>query len=43
MNATHHELGIGLGGGFLVPLRLDVTARLGAPGVYVGFGFARLF
>ncbi len=38
-----HELGVGISGGLLLPLRLDVTARLDAPGVFVSLGLPRLF
>ncbi|MEL6769971.1 MAG: carboxypeptidase-like regulatory domain-containing protein [Bacteroidota bacterium] len=39
----HHEVGVGLSGGFALPLRLDVTFRLDEPGTTVTLGFARVF
>ena len=40
----HHEVGLSLGLGYSVPVRLDVTYRLtDGPGLVVGFGVARLF
>ncbi len=41
-DGVHHELGLSLNG-LLGILRLDVTARLDAPGVFVGISAARLF
>jgi hypothetical protein len=38
-----HELGVSLHGGFLLPVRLDLTYRLDDPGLFVSFGVARLF
>lgn len=38
-----HEIGFGIGGGFVIPLRLDFTARLDAPGYYVTLTAPRLF
>ncbi|MDX1532212.1 MAG: carboxypeptidase-like regulatory domain-containing protein, partial [Rhodothermales bacterium] len=39
----HHEVGLSLSGGFLLPVRLDLTTRLDEPGVFVTLGLARLF
>lgn len=38
-----HEIGIGLSGGFVVPVRIDFTARLDAPGYYVTLALPRIF
>ncbi len=38
-----HELGVSLHGGFFLPVRLDLTYRFDAPGLYFSFGVARLF
>jgi len=38
-----HELGISLHGGFVLPVRLDLTYRLDDPGLFFSFGVARLF
>ena len=41
--AQHHELTVGLSGGFVLPIRADVSVRLDAPGVTVGLSVARIF
>jgi hypothetical protein len=38
-----HELGVSLHGGFVLPVRLDLTYRLDDPGLFFSFGVARLF
>lgn len=38
-----HEVGIGISGGFAIPIRLDFTARLDAPGYYITVALPRLF
>ena len=39
----HHELSLGLSGGFVLPVRADVSFRLDEPGVTVGVSVARIF
>ena len=41
--AQHHEISLGLSGGFVLPVRADVSFRLDAPGVAVGLSVARIF
>ncbi len=42
-SVVHHEIGVSLGVGYTVPVRLDATYRLtDTPGVVVGFGLTRL-